>query len=251
MGTKISAIIITKNEEKNIKDCLKSVSWADEVLMADSGSTDNTVKFANKLGARILEIKDVGSFANRRNQAAKAAKNEWLFYVDADERCTPELKREILKRIQTDEFTSYDIPRKNLIFGKWFRHGGQWPDKVLRLMKKEALIVWHGKLHEQPKIKGKMGSLKAHMIHKKSSDLSAMVDKTNDWSEIEARLMYKAGHPKMNIIRFTTAMFREFWLRFVRQLAFMDGTKGIIYGLYQVYSRFISYAKLWEMQIQK
>jgi glycosyltransferase involved in cell wall biosynthesis len=194
-------------------------------------------------------LNGISSFAKIRNKAAKKAHGEWLFYIDADERATPELKKEILTKINSKNPTSYDIPRKNYIFGKWFRHGGQWPDRVLRLIKKEAFIKYVGDLHEQPKIKGEMGSLENYMIHRKDMTLSQMVEKTNLWSEVEARLMFEADHPPMNIPRFVSAMLREFWHQFVKQAIFLDGPKGIIYGLYQVYSRFISYAKLWEMQI--
>jgi len=251
---KTSAIVIAKNEEKNIKDCLKSVSWADELLVIDSGSTDKTISIAKKAGARAVSFTSGKNYSDWRNKGLDEAKGLWIFYIDADERATPKLKKEILQEISSkplnvDHFYAYAIPRRNFIFGKEFKYGGQWPDYQIRLFKKDKLKKWTGDVHEKPSFEGKLGHFKEPMKHFKENDLTDMVDKTNDWSEIEARLMYKAAHPKMNIPRFVTAMTREFWLRFVRQLAFLDGPKGIIYGLYQVYSKFISYAKLWEIQI--
>lgn len=231
---KLSAIVILGGsyDKKLFDECLDSLSWADEIVRVDT----------DKLK---------GSFSDWRNEGARRAKGEWILYVDTDEKVTPELKKEILETIRENKYFAYAIPRRNFIFGKEFKHGGQSPDYVKRLFKKSNFKGWTGELHEEPNFDGTLGHLKNHFIHKKHETLSEMVDKTNKWSEIEARLMYEAHHPPMNIFRFFSAGFREFWLRMIRQTAFLDGTEGIIYGMYQVYSRLISYAKLWEMQIKK
>ena len=135
--------------------------------------------------------------------------------------------------------------------GKELHHGGWWPDYVKSLYRKDSLRRWSGELHEEPEFAGGMGHLHAALIHNKHESFSEMVDKTNNWSEIEARLMFDAHHPPMNIPRFITAMGREFWHRMIIKRAFLDGKIGIMFAMYQVFSRFVSYAKLWEMQIQK
>ena len=127
---------------------------------------------------------------------------------------------------------------------------GLWPDFVLRLIKKDKLKGWYGELHEQPKVDGEICHLKEPLVHTKHKSLSEMVEKTNEWSEIEARLMFESHHPPMNVFRFFTAGFREFWKRMIIQAAFLDGTEGVIYGMYQVFSRLISYSKLWEIQLR-
>jgi len=251
---KLSVIIIAKNEEKMISDCIKSVTWADEILLIDNNSTDKTANLARKLGAKVLEYKN-GSYTEARNYGLKKAKNDWIFYLDADERCTEELKKEIKEilsadRLQDDKVVAYAIPRRNFVLGKELKHGGWYPDYVKRLFMKNKLQKWEGELHEEPVFDGKMGHLGNPMIHKKKETIPQMVEKTNKWSEIEAKLMFEANHPPMNIPRFCTAMFREFWFRMIRKMAFLDGSIGIIFAMYQVYSRFISYAKLWEMQIK-
>ncbi len=230
---KVSAIVLIggKINKDLLKKCLDSIYWADEIVKIE---TDNLK----------------GSFSDWRNLGAKKAKGEWLFYVDVDESVTQELKEEVIKSISNDKYAGYAIPRRNFIFGKEMKHCGLWPDYVLRLIKKDKLTGWFGELHEQPKIKGEVGHLKSPFIHTKHKDLSEMVDKTNKWSEIEGKLMFDAKHPKMNLFRFFTAGFREFWKRMVLQTAFLDGTEGVIYGLYQVFSRLISYTKLWEMQLK-
>jgi glycosyltransferase involved in cell wall biosynthesis len=257
----LSVVIIAKDEEEKIKDCLESVKWMDEIVLIDSGSTDNTKDIAKKYGVKTFQVKG-GSYDKWRNEGLKIAKGRWLLYVDADERVTPGLKQEITRLIDGSivEFNAYAIPRKNIILGKELKHGGFGEyDYVKRLFRKDKLKKWIGILHEEPNYyhegkltigkKGDIGHLKNKLIHIKATSLTEMVDKTNKWSEIEAKLMYDTNHPKMNIPRFITAMTREFWFRFVKKKAFLDGTIGIIHGIYQVYSRFISYAKLWELQL--
>lgn len=251
----ISVVIIARNEEEKIEDCLTSVKWTDEMLVVDNDSSDKTRAVASKHGAVVINAPKgfILKYSRLRNLGLKKARGKWILYVDADERVEPALAQEINRL--TDQpinrltFYSYAIPRKNIVLGKELKHGGFYPDYVKRLFKKEKLKGWKGDLHEEPKVSGEMGHFTNHLIHVKENNLSDMVEKTNDWSEIEAKEMFRAGHPKMNIARFFTAAFREFWYRFVLRKAFLDGSIGIIYGLYQVYSRLISYMKLWELQL--
>lgn len=231
---KISAIVLIggKIDKNLLKKCLDSISWCDEIV-------------------KIETDKLKGSFADWRNNGVKKAKGQWVLYIDSDEEVTKELQKGIIGSINAgvNQASAYAIPRRNIIFGKEFHYGGQWPDYVKRLFLKSKLKGWRGKLHEEPIFEGKMRHLNYPLIHSKHKNIEDMVDKTNEWSEIEAKLMFDAGHPKMNIFRFFTAGFREFWLRMVKQGAFLDGVEGIIYAIYQVYSRLISYSKLWELQI--
>ena len=252
MALKVTAIVLSKNEEKDINGCLESLAWTDEILLIDSGSTDKTIEIAEKEEARVIRAQK-GGYSQWRNLGAKEANGDWLLYVDADERVTPLLRKEILQAVNRKQsaeinYSAYAIPRRNFVFGKELKHGGWYPDYVKRLFDKKTFLGWSGELHEEPKISGSMGHLKSALIHIKENSLEEMVDKTNVWSDIEAKLMYDAHHPPMNVFRFASAMFREFWLRMIKKMAFLDGPVGIIFALYQVYSRFISYAKLWERQ---
>ena len=231
---KISAVILVGGKLDNdlFKKTKSSLSWVNEIV-------------------EIKTKRIPGSFAAWRNEGIKRSLGEWILYVDTDEQVSKKLHSEIVKLLKKNKVkhTAYAIPRRNFIFGKEFKHGGQRPDYQKRLFKKSALHKWVGELHEEPAFDGSLGHLKNPLIHHKHKNLFEMVEKTNEWSEIEAKLMLKAAHPKMNVFRFASAAFREFWLRFVVQLCFLDGVKGVIYGSYQVYSRLISYSKLWEKQL--
>jgi glycosyltransferase involved in cell wall biosynthesis len=244
----ITIIIAAKNEEKKIDKCLKSVNWASQTILVDTLSTDNTKKIAKGLGAEVYDY-EKGSYSDWKNYGATKAKGDWILFMDADERVTEKLKAEILSIIGNREKGVYAIPRRNVIFGREFKHGGLWPDYVIRLFKKDRFIKWAGVLHEQPKFMGELGYLDNPLVHHKHDNLEEMVEKTNNWSAIEAELLYKNGHPRMAWWRFARIMLTEAWKRFFQQLGFLDGPEGVIYSSYQVWSRFITYAKLWELQL--
>jgi glycosyltransferase involved in cell wall biosynthesis len=246
----LSAVILTKNSEETLADCLSSIEWINEIVIIDENSIDRTVEIAKKFGALVFETSD-SNFSNKRNFGAKNCSSEWIFYIDADEKVTTDLKKEILSSINKSKYSGYAIPRKNILLGHEMKHGGWWPDYVLRLIKKKDLVGWKGSLHEQPEIKGDIEKLTNPLIHNSHRSLSTMVEKTNQWSEVEAELLYKSNHPKMTWWRFFSVAFREFWYRGIIKLGFLDGSTGIIEIIYQMYSRMITYAKLWEMQITK
>lgn len=249
----ITAIVIAKNEENNIAECIRTLKFADETLVVDSGSTDRTTNIAQKNGARVVRYLSGKNFSDWRNKGLNLAQGEWVLYVDADERVTRELKDEIVSIVSGGEsdIVAYAIPRRNFILGKELKHGGFYPDYQKRFFYRKHLLKWQGDVHEEPVFEGEMGKAVNPLVHRKQESLSDMVNKTNSWSEIEARLMYEAQHPKMNVPRFITAMFREFWYRMIAKRAFLDGKIGIIFAIYQVFSKFTSYAKLWELQINE
>ena len=190
---KISVIVIARNEEKNLHDCLKTVDWVDEIIVVDDGSEDKTVEIAKNYGARVFE-KTGGSFSELRNKGAKESYGEWLLYIDADEKVTPLLREEIKSKIQArsaklrlipsakrqsmlnSKFVAYAVPRKNILLGKEMKYGGWWPDYVLRLIKKDSLKAWVGELHEQPEVRGEIGKLENPLIHNTHRNLTEMVE---------------------------------------------------------------------------
>ena len=267
--TKISVIVITKNEEEVIGECLESVKWADEIIVLDTGSTDKTLEVAKKFGAKIFKYPkpEEINYSAWRNYAFSKASGEWILYVDADERVTPLLAKEIQLTINNqpafakasvdrqsaiEKYSAFAIPRRNFRLTKELKHGGWWPDYVLRLIKKNKLIKWEGKLHEQPKIEGEVGKLTEPFVHfSHRSSFEHKLENTIKWSKLEAQMLYSAGHPPMNIKRFLGAMWREFYKRMIKYQAWRDGEEGILEAIYQVFSVFITYARLWELQNEK
>ena len=252
---KLSVVLVVKNGQEKIVDAIESANFADEVVVIDNQSTDMTVDISKKAGARVVKgVK--GSYQDVRNRGLKEAKGVWIFYLDFDERIDNKLKDELQKvssgkDVRSNEFTAFAVPRRNFIFGKEFKYGGEYPDYQKRLFKKSKLKKWIGAVHERPDFDGELGYLKNHLIHLKHDGISEMIDKTNRWSEIEAKLMFDAKHPPMNLLRFTSALVREFFDRFIKKKGYKDGAEGVIYSGYQVFSKFTSYAKLWEMQAGK
>ncbi|RJR28786.1 glycosyltransferase family 2 protein [Candidatus Microgenomates bacterium] len=248
INNKLTAIIITKNEEKMIEDALKSLKFADEILVVDTGSFDKTIYIAKKYKAKIVKYTSGESFSDWRNKGLAEAKGNWVLYVDADERIPNALAGEISNILKTKSEGAFAIPRKNIVLGRELLHGGWYPDYVKRLFSVNVLTQWTGDLHEEPVFSGKLLHLENSMLHIKHETFSEMLIKTNKWSQIEAKLMFDANHPPMNTVRFVSAMWREFWSRMVLRNAYLDGKVGVIFSIYQVFSRFVSYAKLWEMQ---
>lgn len=240
----ISAIIITRNEEENILECIKTLNFAREIIVVDNCSTDNTVDIVKTLGAKVCEIPGL-DFSYLRNIGKEKANSQWLLYIDADERITKELAVEIESAIKNpDDYSAFSLVRKNYFLGK----PSPKLESINRLIKKEALIGWQGSLHETPIISGSAGKLQHYLLHYTHRDLSSMVDKTNEWSEIEAQLLYKSNHPSMREWRFLRIMITSFIRSYIKDQGWKMGVVGLIESIYQAFSNFITYAKLWEKQ---
>lgn len=244
---KLSGVVITKNAENLIADCLDSLSFCDEIVIIDNKSEDRTVDIVKKMGAKVVEYSS-DDFSDMRNMGIKKAIGEWLLYVDADERVTAALAADIKYQISNIKYAAFRVKRKNFYFGNH-----EWPyiEHLERLFKKDKLEGWYGKLHESPKIKGKIGELDGYLFHYTRRSLSSMLEKTIEWSKIEAELRYKSGHPKMTWWRFPRVMLTAFFEFYIRQGGWKVGSVGLIESLYQSYSIFVTYARLWEMQQEK
>ena len=242
---KISVIILAKNVAEEIIPAIKTSQFASEVIVVDTGSTDNTIDICRNLGAKIVHSTG-DSFAKWRNDGAKETKGEWLLYLDSDERIPIKLAKEIISTVENPEHQAYTISRYEIFLGKHLDHWGD--SRVLRLMKKTALKRWEGKLHEQPIIEGTIGDLRHQMVHLSHKNIDEKVLNTLNWSKTESRMLFNAGHPSMKGWRFVRIMLTEFWFRAVKQGLWKDGTEGWIEIIYQMFSKFITYERLWEAQ---
>jgi len=243
----ISVIIIAKNEERMLKACLESVKWADEIVVADNGSTDKTEEVAKKYTSKIVNFNDA-DFAGLRNKAAEKATGDWVLYVDADERVLEPLKQEILKLVADNELSTYAISRKNIIFGKEVNYGPYKKDWVIRLFKRADFEKWTGKVHETPHFKGKLGYTKNSLLHLTHRGVDQIVLKSLEWSKIDAKLRLDANHPKMSGWRFLRIFITETFNQGILRKGFFNGTVGIMDSLLQVFSLYITYVRLWEFQ---
>lgn len=241
----VSVLVISKDEEDVIEECIKSVGdIASEIIVVDD-SSDKSAQIAEKLGAKVIRNK-FEDFSKQRNFAALYAKNEWIFYIDCDERATPEFIREVKEKIKNSpqNLAGFFVRRQTFYFGRdW-----NFSDKVERVFRKSKLLGWKGLVHETPVVDGKMEIIEEPILHYTHRNLSQMLKKTNQWSEYEARLRFDANHSKMNILRFIRVMVTGFLKSYIREKGYKNGTAGIIEAFYQAYSMFVTYAKLWEMQ---
>lgn len=246
----ISAIIITKNEAKMLPGCLKTLKWADETVVVDSESTDNTIDIARKAGAKIITVPDGTDYSTSRNTGQKTANNDWLFYVDADERVTPELRTEIKKTIGTNklETRSYKLSRQNFMLGKWLKHGGFWPDYVHRLFHKDALVKWTGKLHESPTVKGEVSTLINPIKHYTARTIRGALAKSARWAPIEAKLLHQANVPQVTWWKLGKSFLQKFSGVYISKRGFLDGTQGFILAFVQATHQMSVLISLWELQ---
>lgn len=243
---KLSVIIIAKDAESDIADAINSVAFADEVIVIDNGSRDITIDLSKKLGAKVFSYQS-NNFADIRNYGLKKAKGEWIFYIDVDERVTKELQFSLQNSIgdKNKKFSAYKVQRKNFYYGK-----NEWPcpEQLERFFKRTKLKGWYGIIHESPTIEGDIGELDGFLLHYSHKDLSSMVSKTIEWSSIEAKLRFDAGHPKMSWWRFPRVILSAFLNSYIKQQGWKAGKVGIIESVYQSFSMFITYARLWELQ---
>jgi len=241
----ISVLIIAKNEEDVIGDAIKSVrELADEVVVIDGGSEDKTVEIAEKLNARVVKNK-FKDFSDQRNLAASVAKGDILFYLDSDEQATPEFIKELKERIDLNpDAAGFYVHRKTFYYGKdW-----HFEDRVERVFHKRKLKEWYGVVHETPKVDGELVDIFEPILHYTHRNFEQMIAKTNEWSEYEAELRFRSHHPKMNIWRFPRVMITAFFGSYFSGGGWRNGTAGIVEATYQMYSMFLTYAKLWELQ---
>lgn len=245
MDTPISCCIVTYNEEENIKDCLDSVSWVDEIVVVDAYSTDATREIVRKYTDRVIEH-DFEGHIQQKNFAIEQASNSWVLCVDADERVTPQLKEEILK-VMSDpgETNGFSMPRLTYYLGRFIRHSGWYPDRKLRLFRKDR-GRWAGRNpHDRVDVEGSTRDLSGDLLHYSYKDMADHLDRINSYSRIAAEEMAKEGR-KAHV---TDLVFRapvKFLKMYVLKRGFLGGAAGLVIALLGSYYVFLKYAKLWE-----
>lgn len=243
----ISALIIAKNEELMIENCMKSLAWCSEIIVVDDGSVDDTRKIAENYGARVISFKH-SSFSRLREEALKRATSDWVIYIDADERVTPTLAKEIKVMIETSNAQAFRISRDNIYYGKNFVGGGWQDDKVERVFEKGSLMGWAGDVHESPNYKGDLIDLKTKLIHFTHRDTVSGLIKTAHWTPIEAKALYKSGVGRVTFTTLIRKGFMEFLRRAIFKKGYKDGMEGIVEATVQGINKILIYIQIWEMQ---
>lgn len=247
MSTNITAVIIAKNEEQILLNCIKTLNWVDEIIVIDSGSTDNTTKVAEDSGAKVIHF-GLSSFARLRNEALKHIQTDWLFYIDADERVTPTLAKEILVHLETNAAQALSIKRKNICYGEELSHGGWDDDVVTRVFEKKTFKQWEGRVHESPIYDGKTLLLHTPLIHLTHRNTQQNLIKSAAWTNIEAELLHKSGVSSVSFFTIMRKGLMEFFRRAIVKTGYKDGLTGLIEALVQGINKMLIYIQVWEMQ---
>ena len=244
----VSVVVITKNEEANIEDCLKSIyGWADEIIVVDDESTDRTEDIARRYTDKFFTCKMVIE-GKHRNWAYAQARNNWVLSLDADERVSEELKNEITEVLSRDtEFAGFTIPRRNLLGNYWLRWGGQYPAPQLKLFRKDKFKWEEVQVHPRAFLDGKCGHLKRDIIHYSWRDFAHFFEKVNSQSTLEARKWLYTGR-KMSMSHAFWRAFDRFFRKFIRKKGYKDGFYGFIAAFSDSMYQIMSYAKYWEMK---
>ena len=242
----ISVIILTKNEERNIAECLDGLDWCDEKIVIDDNSEDKTVQVAEKKGAKVYTHKLV-NFSDQRNFAIEKAKGNWLLYVDADERVSPELCFEITHHINVsiDNYSGFYIKRVDIIWGKKLKYGESQGLKLLRLAKKDS-GKWTGDVHETWAVPGKKRLLINPLYHYPHQTIAEFLGEINNYTDIRSKELFKQN-VKTNwflIILYTKAKFAQ---NYFIKLGFLDGMPGFISALMMSFHSYLVRGKLWTL----
>lgn len=242
----LSVIIITKNEASHIGRCLESVSWADEIIVLDSGSQDDTVSLCRHYTDKVYET-DWPGFGVQKQRALDKAKGDWVLSIDADEVVTPELRAEIEKALRQERYNGYEIPRLSSYCGRQMRHGGWWPDHVLRLFRRNDGHFTDSVVHERIIVQGQISQLITPLLHDAFVNLDEVLHKVNSYSTLGAALLYQRGIRSSlgkAILKALWTFIRTYWIK----AAILDGRQGLMLSISNAEGAYYKYLKLLELQ---
>lgn len=240
----LTAIVITKDNERTIGRCIASLAFADEVIVVDSGSTDRTPEICRELGAHVHVTHDWPGYGPQKNRALGHATGAWVISVDSDEWVTPALRAEIERTLaRTDAKAGYAFPRRSSFCGRYMRHSGWWPDHVVRLFRREAGRFTDDQTHERLLVEGPVGRLREPIMHEAIVDLDQMLGKMNAYSTSSAHMKLAAGRRAT----LATAILHGAWTFFrtyVLRLGFLDGREGFMLAVANAEGSYYRYVKL-------
>ena len=250
---KISVVILTRNEESNIKECLETVKWADEIIVIDDESTDKTVEIARCYTDKVISHPLNDNFSAQRNLGIDNASGDWILQMDADERVTEELKEKILELLaKGSDLSAFRFRRLNNFCGRFMKYGGENLHRPLRLFKKgnARFLISGSRVHEEIKIDGGIGDIDADMEHYNFPDISHYISTQNHYSGIEAKDLFdKVGLIPEKRLRkeLVVGPLKLFFKIYIKRKGYKDGLHGLIFAALSAWRRFLIYARYWEM----
>ncbi|MSQ59254.1 MAG: glycosyltransferase family 2 protein [Betaproteobacteria bacterium] len=240
----ISVIVITKNEEAAIGRCLESVKWASEIVVLDSGSTDRTVEICRRYTAKVHVSEDWPGFGPQKNRALDLATSDWVLCLDADEWVSDKLRDEIQRAVASPgNEVAFRIPRLSSFCGRYIRHSGWWPDRVIRLFKRGHARFTDLLVHENMNVSGTIGALREPLMHESFTDLEDVLDKMDRYSTASAKMLHAQGKRaglRSAVLRGLWAFIRTYFLR----AGFLDGRHGFMLAVSSAEGTYYRYAKL-------
>lgn len=247
----ISTVVICFNEADKLQKCLKSAEgFADELIVVDLGSADDSLEVARKFGAKIFHHQFVPFVELVRDYAIEKAGGDWVLVLDPDEQITLALKEKLKEVMEKDQFAAINIPRKNIFFGKWISHTNWWPDRHIRFFKKEK-VRWSGKIHVYPRVEGKILNPEARedlaILHFGYQSINEFISRQIRYSGIEAKSLYEDG-VRFSWIKFFWKPAREFLVRFLRHRGFLDGFYGLALTILMMIYQMTVLVKIWELE---
>lgn len=239
----LSVIIITKNESRHIGECIDSVAFADEIIVVDSGSSDDTFAISREKGATVTQTADWPGFGRQKNRALDLATKDWVLSIDADERVTPELALEIQRTLQNPSANAYKISRLSNFEGRWIRHSGWWPDHVLRLFKRGTARFTDAIVHESVQSSHPAATLRNHFVHFPYADMESLIAKVNRYSSDAALIMHEQGKTTSPLGAAGHALWTFIRIYLIRR-GFLDGKEGFVLAVAAAAGNFFRYSKL-------
>jgi glycosyltransferase involved in cell wall biosynthesis len=249
---RLSVVLTTLNEERNIDRCLGSVSWADEIIVVDSFSTDGTIEKARAHTGIILQHVYDGDIRQRERGFALAT-GEWLFYIDADEEVTPDLRDEILRTVgDPGALDGYRVPRRVMVFGEWIYHGGWYPDLTFRLFRKGAYRAELAEVHGGFTVDGEKGTLRGELLHYTYATMEQYLSKMNDYTSLQVSSKL-AGNPRRRVGwgKILLSPVSHFLRTYLSRKGYKDGVRGFFLAVLGAVYTFALYAKLWEYRMRE
>ena len=243
----ISTVILTKNEEKNIRECLLGLKFCDEIIVIDDNSVDKTREITRKMGAKVF-VRDLNmDFASQQNFALKKAKNNWVLFIDADERISKNLRQEIITSVKKNKLIKgYYFKRKDFFLGKWLNHGESGSIKLIRLVRKNS-GSWKRRVHQYFDLEGKTSKFRNPILHYPHPTISEFIQSIKKWSSWHA-LANKEEGKNSSVFKIIFYPIFHFIKNFIFKLGFLDNTHGFVFAVIMSFHSFLSWGELWRIQ---